>query len=104
MDVEAEEMTFKEKLDMVVSIGDKIKKGAYAFLMQEYCLMLIFVFFFLIIVVLVVDVYGLKSRGISFRMYAGCAFVIGSLTSILCGYIGMDIAVRTNYKTTFCAT
>merc|ERR1719428_2465671 len=31
--------------------------------------------------------------------YAAVAFVIGCVTSILCGWIGMKIAVYTNYRT-----
>ena len=104
MDSEQQELSNKAKFEMVVSIGQKIKKGAYAFLFQEYTIMLIFVILFLILVICLVDVWGIKKLGVGFRAYAGMAFVIGSMTSILCGFIGMDIAVRSNYKTTFCAT
>ena len=37
-------------------------------------------------------------------MYAVMAFIIGSLTSMVCGWIGMAIAVKSNFRTTFMAT
>ena len=97
------ESTMNSKLIMVKSIGEKIEKGAYAFLTQEYLVMFFFVIIFSIIVCLVVDVYGNNVEGVKFRMYATTAFIIGCLTSILCGWIGMAIAVKTNFRTTFMA-
>lgn len=35
--------------------------------------------------------------------YTAFAFAIGALISIICGAIGMIIATRANYKTTYCA-
>lgn len=35
--------------------------------------------------------------------YTAFAFVIGAIISIACGAIGMIIATRANYKTTYCA-
>ena len=100
-----EENTFVEvnRMAMVESIGLKIEKGANAFLFQEYSIMSIFVVVFGIIVLLVVDFFGSKS-GFQPTFYAFFAFVIGSFTSMLCGYIGMAIAVKSNYRTTFMAT
>lgn len=100
-----EENTFVEtnRMAMVKSIGLKIEKGAYAFLMQEYCIMSIFVFFFGAIVLVVVDFYG-SGDGFQPTFYAFTAFVIGSLTSMLCGWVGMAIAVKSNYRTTMKAT
>ena len=37
------------------------------------------------------------------KAYTGFAFLIGALISIVCGAIGMIIATRANYKTTYCA-
>ncbi len=36
-------------------------------------------------------------------LWTAVAFIIGAITSIICGVIGMVIATRTNYKVTFCA-
>ena len=60
--------------------------------------MLIFVVLFGIVVFLMVDQFGTVEF---FSLYATVAFVIGSLTSMLCGFIGMRIAVSANYRTTY---
>lgn len=36
-------------------------------------------------------------------LYTAFAFVIGAVVSIICGAVGMIIATRANYKTTYCA-
>jgi len=36
-------------------------------------------------------------------LYTAFAFVIGAVISIICGAVGMIIATRANYKTTYCA-
>jgi inorganic pyrophosphatase len=90
-----------DKIEMIRLIGNRISKGANAFLIQEYSIMLIFIVIFAIFVLLIVDIFGQETTG--FRMYATTAFIIGSLTSILCGWIGMSIAVKSNYRTTFMA-
>ena len=84
---------------MVSIIGHPTAQGAKAFLIQEYMIMGIFIVVFSIVTLLVVDVFGQDEA--KFRFYATGAFILGSLTSILCGYIGMAIAVRANYRTTF---
>lgn len=90
-----------KKLDMIELMGSKIAKGANAFLFQEYSVMLVFIVIFGAIVFVVVDMYG--HGEVKFRAYATCAFVIGALTSMLCGFIGMRIAVAANYRTTYMA-
>ena len=91
-----------EKLDMIQLIGDRIAKGANAFLFREYIIMVIFIGIFSVVILFVVDIYGQKTT--KFRAYATIAFIIGSLTSILCGWLGMLIAVKSNYRTTYKAT
>ena len=87
------------KMDKILDIGSKISKGANTFLYQEYKVMLIFIIFFGAIICVVVDFLGNKKR--NFRFYTTGSFIIGSLASILCGFIGMRIAVSANYRTTF---
>ena len=90
-----------DKLDMMVNIGTMIAKGANSFLKQEYCIMSVFIVLFGIIIALVVDIFG---QGVAkFRLYATVAFIIGSLTSMLCGYIGMTIAVASGDILSWCA-
>lgn len=62
--------------------------------------MTIFIVFFGIIVFFLVDYLGTGHL----IFYSTIAFVVGSFTSILCGYIGMSIAVTANYRTTYKAT
>lgn len=67
--------------------------------MAEYGIMLIFIVVFGILVLILVDIFGQGSaKG---RCYALIAYIVGALTSILCGYIGMKIAVVANYRTTY---
>ena len=88
-----------DKLNIILDIGEKISRGANVFLYQEYSVMVLFIGFFAIVVFLAVDYFGQVHSG--FRIYATVAFVIGSLTSILIGFLGMRIAVSSNYKTTY---
>ena len=82
------------------SIGTIIEDGAASFLGAEYCIMCIFICIFSIIVWVIVDWLG-QTGDRSFRCYATVSYVIGSLTSMLCGYIGMKVAVMSNYRTTY---
>jgi len=88
-----------EKLITVQTIGERISKGANAFLAEEYTIMSIFIVVFSGVVLVVVDILGHKDK--SFRAYASVAFVTGAITSMLCGFIGMKIAVAANYRTTY---
>lgn len=99
-DFEDSPLVNNEQLDMIKMIGERISKGANAFLIREYTIMGIFIVFFSIIVLLVVDVFG-QTGDNKFRCYTTVAFIVGSVTSILCGWIGMSIAVAANYRTTY---
>ena len=88
-----------DKMSIIIDIGKKIAAGSNAFLYQEYKIMCIFIVVFGAVIFVVVDYYGNAKRKITF--YSTIAFVIGSLASMLCGWIGMRIAVASNYRTTF---
>lgn len=64
-----------------------VSKGAMAFLKYEYQVILAFVVVFSAIV------------GVFCGIPTIVSFVVGALTSMLCGWIGMEIAVKTNVKT-----
>lgn len=87
------------QLDSMIKIGAKIEHGAKAFLNQEYSIMGAFILFFSFVVWFMVDNLGNESG--RFSMYATVAYIIGSVTSMACGYIGMMIAVKANFRTTF---
>lgn len=72
------------------TIGKKIERGAKEFLKQEYTVMLIFVFFFSFVVFALVDYFG-NTGPATLRFYATISYILGSLTSIACGYIGCQL-------------
>ena len=45
----------------------------------------------------------LTNDSIGAAVYTAVAFLIGAIVSMLCGIIGMVIATKTNYRTTYCA-
>ena len=63
--------------------------------------MAIFVVFFSVVVFVMVDWLGSEVPG--FKLYATISYIVGSITSMICGYIGMMIAVKANFRTTFMA-
>lgn len=98
-DEESTSLVNSEKLTVLCTVGERIADGANAFLYQEYMVMTIFIVFFGAVVFVVVDIYGHETHHI--RGYATVAFAIGAITSMLCGFIGMRIAVASNYRTTY---
>ena len=63
------------------------------FLKQEYFICLVFVIIMFVIIWVLTEEY----------IYTAFAFAVGAIISICCGAIGMVIATRANYKTTYCA-
>ena len=88
-------------INSMLKIGGKIEQGAATFLAQEYSVVSIFIVLFGTVVFVMVD--WLANEGTGLRLYATGAYLAGSLTSMLCGYIGMKIAVKANFRTTFMA-
>lgn len=80
---------------LVIEIGEKIAQGAQEFLKQEYLICFVF------IIIMFITIYGAVEQ---FKTaYTAFAFLIGALTSMLCGLIGMAIATYTNYRVAYCA-
>jgi inorganic pyrophosphatase len=86
----------EEKKNLLVNTAQRISDGANTFLFREYLYLAVFVFFFAIIVFLTAETK-------MWTFYTTMAFIIGSVTSIVCGFIGMKIATAANYRTTFTA-
>ena len=84
----------------LIDIGTKVSNGANAFLKQEYTVMTMFFLVFSIVVFILVDIYSQQGNKV-FRIYATLSYIIGAVTSILCGLIGMKIAVNANFRTTY---
>jgi len=72
----------------MIKISKTIQEGAMSFLFAEYTYMAVYVVIFSGILI--------KFTGVPTTI----AFVVGSITSIICGWIGMKIAVYTNVRTT----
>merc|ERR1719482_958093 len=73
---------------MMKKLAGIITDGAMSFLKAEYLYMAVYVFVFSFILFPLTD------------WQTTFSFVIGALTSIICGWIGMQIAVYTNVRTT----
>ena len=76
----------------MVEISKLIQDGATTFLKQEYLYTSVFIAIFAIIISLTVE-----PKFMTF--YTTGPFLLGAVTSILSGYIGMQIAVRANVRT-----
>ena len=83
-------------------VGETITDGAKSFLFKEYTYLALWSAVFAIILGSTVDYLEMQNATapISFP-FTATSFLIGSLTSILAGYIGMRIAVYTNTRVTF---
>jgi len=81
----------KSSADIVaemIKVAKTIQDGAMSFLFAEYAYMAVYIVIFSFILV--------HFTGVPTTI----AFVVGAITSILCGWIGMRIAVYTNVRTT----
>lgn len=81
-----------EKYRKMDEISKLIAHGANIFLWQEYVVVSIFVFLFSLVIAFTVE----NSLG---QFYTVVPFLLGAVTSIVSGYIGMAIAVRANVRT-----
>jgi len=78
----------KDILEEMTKISKTIADGAMSFLFAEYTYMAVYIVLFSIILIFFTGV------------PTTIAFVVGAVASILCGWIGMRIAVYTNVRTT----
>jgi H+-translocating diphosphatase len=74
-------------------IAERIQTGAITFLRQEYLYLTLFCLAFSVLIYFTAEV--------TWMPYTTIAFLVGALTSMICGYLGMLIAVHTNYRTTY---
>jgi len=71
----------------MINIAATIRRGAMSFLFAEYAYMAVYIALFSVVLLFFCGV------------PTTVAFVVGAVTSILCGWIGMQIAVYTNVRT-----
>ena len=88
-----EQKSPEEILAEMKLIGSYIENGAITFLMKEYTYLAVFITAF----ALAIFFFAEPEVGLA---YTTVAFIIGGLTSILAGYIGMRVAVYSNIRTT----
>ncbi|MBW6411805.1 sodium-translocating pyrophosphatase [Clostridium weizhouense] len=74
--------------EKMIEISGYIEEGAMAFLKKEYSYLVVFI----IVIALAIIMF------LNFK--TAVAFVVGALFSIVAGYIGMRIAVKSNVRTT----
>eukprot|EP00924_Labyrinthula_sp_SR-Ha-C_P016497 snap_masked-scaffold_6-processed-gene-5.23-mRNA-1 protein AED:0.00 eAED:0.00 QI:0/-1/0/1/-1/1/1/0/799 len=114
---EKKPITSQTSQDKLVHIASCISEGAKSFLAAEYKICAVFLAVFSIIIVVLVgsanecgegaeSIYAADSKGSCWPEGAltMVAFLIGGLTSMVSGYLGMMIAVYTNVRTTVSAT
>lgn len=78
-----------------VEIGAIIQEGATEFIVSEYKICFLFVLLMSGIIFFCVD----EASGI----FTTFAFLVGAITSMFCGALGMKIATYSNYRTTIMA-
>merc|ERR1719215_1299350 len=81
------QQTATDAVKEMQNIGKTIRDGAMSFLFAEYTYMAVYIVFFSAILIWFT---GLATT---------VAFIVGAITSIVCGWIGMQIAVFTNVRT-----
>eukprot|EP01041_Mallomonas_annulata_P007651 gene7651-15661_t len=86
-----------ETTEKLREIHAAISIGAEAFLKAEYSICLMFMLLFAIVIFALIS-WGQNS--VILGALTVCSFLLGAFTSILCGYIGMRVAVFSNVRTT----
>ena len=84
--------------EVMQRISQYIQEGAQAFLSREYKTVAIF-----IVVVVILLLFGLSRQsnyGWTLAFYTAISYVIGASLSLSAGFFGMQIATRTNARTT----
>jgi inorganic pyrophosphatase len=101
-DLMSAEASADEIMKVMDFIGEKVTNGAIQFLAQEYLYLGIFSGLFAVILGLTVDWQEMsRAEAPTNFPFTAVAFLVGSGTSILAGYLGMRIAVFTNTRTTY---
>jgi len=78
----------QKHLKIMLDVSKSIADGAVTFLVKEYQYMIVYIVVFSVLLYFVEGGWGTV-----------VAFIVGSLTSILAGFVGMKIAVYTNVRT-----
>lgn len=97
-----EDFNADEILKTLNKCGELVTNGARSFLKQEYTYLMIWSFLFAIVLGTTVDYLEMHNEEAPTDFpYTAVSYLVGSITSIIAGYIGMEIAVYTNTRVTF---
>ena len=92
----AERAASPEEAEKLLEIAEAIRVGAKAFLWREYRYLAVFIAVFAVVIGVFIDD---PETPFHDGIYSSGAFVLGALTSILAGYIGMNTATAGNVRT-----
>ena len=86
--------------ESIKEIGQAIREGSIAFLVQEYRVLVIFVILIAVVICLLID-YDIANKisGEPNRPWTAMSYLIGAFSSALAGFIGMSVAIRANTRT-----
>jgi inorganic pyrophosphatase len=84
------------------TVSAAIQEGAQGFLRAEYQYLSIFTVGMSVLLVIFLGARDVENSWVH-AIFSMIAFVVGGVTSILCGYLGMYIAVRANVRVTVTA-
>ena len=86
-----------EEFERLTKITKAIRDGAMAFLFREYRTLAVFIVAFAAVIAVLID--DPLTADVHEGHYSACAFVVGAITSILAGFIGMRTATAGNVRT-----
>jgi len=86
----------RREVELLREVYEAISLGAEAFLRAEYSICAVFVVIFAIVIFLLIS----WSQNNTLGFLTAVSFVLGAVTSIASGYIGMRVAVFSNVRTT----
>lgn len=89
-------MATESQMKLLREVYEYVRSGAGAFLLAEYTICLQFVIVFSALIVCLIG----WGQGMFEGLCTMASFLAGALTSMLCGYIGMKVAVFSNARTT----
>ncbi|MBT9585382.1 V-type H(+)-translocating pyrophosphatase [bacterium] len=86
-----------EEFERLTTITKAIRDGAMAFLFREYRTLAVFITLFALVIAILID--DPHTLNVNEGRYSAVAFVVGAITSILAGFIGMRTATAGNVRT-----
>lgn len=75
----------------MIEVAGHIERGAKSFLWEEYKVIMVFCIFMALVIIFAVE----SKLG---EFWTTISFLLGAITSICAGYIGMRVAVFSNYR------